>query len=201
MTDILRRFLDDPKSQAIAVGVALLYVLVFQYAIADLAIEGTSRSFSFFAVTNWQEVVFRQRVPFQFEPVAVLEGPFFTWFLSPVNIAFGVVLGALTGAQIALVGVARKCAVSCGLSPAAGFFAGLPGLLAGSACCGPILFVILGLQLTASLVTLMGLLVPIAFVLLLGGLAYTLRITAKRCGEADELMAQGTAFRLPPAVG
>ena len=50
-------------------------------------------------------------------------------------------------------------------------------------------------------VGLMGLLVPIAFVLLLGGLAYTLRITAKRCGEADELMAQGTAFRMPPAVG
>ena len=88
MADVLRRFRDDRTSQAIAIGVALLYVLVFQYAIADLAIEGTSRSFSFFAVSNWQEVVFRQRVPFQFEPVAVLEGPFFTWFLSPVNIAF-----------------------------------------------------------------------------------------------------------------
>ena len=186
MADVLTRFLDDRRSQAIAVGVALLYVLVFQYAISDLTIDATSRSFSFFALSNWQEVVFRQRVPFQFESIAVLEGPFFTWLLSPVNLAFGLVLGALTGAQIALTSVARKCAVSCGLSPAAGLFAGLPGLLAGSACCAPILFVLLGIQLTASLVTLMGLMVPIAFVLLLGGLAYTLRVASKRCGEAAE---------------
>ncbi|MHA1554198.1 MAG: hypothetical protein ACTSU0_07290 [Alphaproteobacteria bacterium] len=182
----MRRFLDDRRSQAIAVGVTLLYVLVFQYATSELTIGGGSRPFSFFALANWPEVVFRQRVAFQFESVAVLEGPFFTWLLSPVNIAFGVILGALTGAQIALTSVARKCSVSCGLSPAAGLFAGLPGLLAGSACCAPIIFVLLGLQLTASLVTLMGLMVPIAFVLLLGGLAYTIRIAARRCGEAAE---------------
>jgi hypothetical protein len=189
MGDILRQFLANRRSLVLAGGVALFYVLVFQYAIADLSIDGTSRSWSFFALSNWQEVVFRQRVAFQFESVAILEGPFFVWLLSPANIALGVVLGLLTGIQIALVGIARKCAVSCGLSPAAGLFAGLPGLLAGSACCAPILFVILGVQLTASLVTLMGLMVPIAFVLLLGGLVYTARVAARRCGEAVELIA------------
>ncbi len=190
MSDVLRRFLDDRRSQAIAIGVALAYVLVFQYAISDLTIDGTVRGFSFFGLSNWQEVVFRQRVPFQFESVAVIEGPFFVWLLAPVNLAFGLVLGALTGAQIGLTSVARKCAVSCGLSPAAGLFAGLPGLLAGSACCAPILFVLLGIQLTASLVTLMGMMVPIAFVLLLGGLVYTLRVASRRCGEASELAAE-----------
>jgi hypothetical protein len=62
--------------------------------------------------------------------------------------------------------------------------AGLPGLLAGSACCAPILFVLLGVQVTASLVTFMGLMIPAAFVFLLAGMALTLRVAARRCGEA-----------------
>jgi hypothetical protein len=188
MFDILRRFLTSPKSQAFAWGIALVYLLVFQFAVADLSIDGTVRPFSAVGLSNWQDVVFRQRVPFQFEAVANLQGPFFVWLLSPVNIAIGVVLGLLTGAQIALVGIARQCAVSCGLSPAAGIFAGLPGLLAGSACCAPLLFILLGVQLTASLVTLMGLMIPIAFVLLLAGLVFTLRVAARRCAEAAELL-------------
>lgn len=189
MYDIFRRFLTDPASQALAWGIALIYLFVFQFAVADLSIDGTIRPFSTFGLSNWQDVVFRQRVRFQFEAVASLEGPFFVWLLSPVNIAIGVVLGLLTGAQIALVGIARKCAVSCGLSPVAGILSGLPGLLAGSACCAPLLFILLGVQLTASLVTLMGLMIPIAFVLLLGGLVFTLRVAARRCGEAAELLA------------
>ena len=87
--------------------------------------------------------------------------------------------------QIALVRIARRCAVACGLSPATGFLAGLPGLLAGSACCAPILLVLLGVQVTASLVTLIGLMIPAAFVLLLGGLALTLRVAARRCARAE----------------
>jgi hypothetical protein len=190
MANLLTRLVDDRASLMLAGGVAVAYLLIFQYAISDLSLDGSARGFSFFGLPNWFDVVLRQRVPFQFESVAVIEGPFFTWLLSPVNLAIGTMLGLLTGAQIALTNVARKCAASCGLNPAAGLLAGLPGLLAGSACCAPILFVILGLQLTASLVTLMGLMVPIAFVLLIGGLAYTVRIAARRCGEADELAAQ-----------
>jgi len=189
MADILRRLLTDPASLAFASGIALIYLLVFQFAVADLSIDSTARPISSSGLSNWQDVVFRQRVPFQFEAIAVLQGPYFIWLLSPVNIAIGAVLGLLTGAQIALVGIARKCAVSCGLSPAAGIFAGLPGLLAGSACCAPLLFILLGVQLTASLVTLMGLMIPIAFVLLFGGLVFTLRVAARRCGEAAELLA------------
>lgn len=185
MADILKRFVADPKAQLFAWGIALIYVLVFQFAIADLTIDGASRPFAFLTLPNWADVVFRQRVPFQFESVAIVEGPFFVWLLSPMNIAIGAALGLLTGAQVALVGIARKCAVSCGLRPVAGIVAGLPGLFAGSACCAPLLFVVLGIQLTASLITLIGLLIPVAFLLLIGGLVYTLRIAARHCAEAE----------------
>ena len=184
MAEMLRRTLRDPASQAVAWSVALVYVLLFQLAVADLTIDGAWRPASIFVVESWHNLVLRSRAPFQFEAVAVIETPFLVWLVSPMNIAIGLGLGLLTGFQIALVRVARHCAVSCGLRPAAGALAAVPGLLAGSACCAPILFLLLGIQVTASLITLMGLLIPAAFVFLLLGLGLTLRFAARRCAEA-----------------
>jgi hypothetical protein len=185
MGEILRRLLHDPANQALAWGIALAYLVVFQLAVADLTIDGAARPLSLFVVGSWESLVFRLRAPFQFEAVAILEAPFLVWLISPMNLAIGLALGLLTGAQVALVRIARRCAVACGLSPATGVLAGLPGLLAGSACCAPLLLVLLGVQVTASLVTLMGLMIPAAFALLLAGLALTLRVAARRCAEAE----------------
>jgi hypothetical protein len=184
MSEILQRLLTDPASQALVWGIALVYLAVFQVAVADLTIDGVSRPTSIFVVPNWEGLLLRERAPFQFEAVAILEAPYLVWLISPMNIAIGLALGLLAGLQIALVRIARRCAVACGLSPATGVLAGLPGLLAGSACCAPILFVLLGVQVTASLVTLMGLMIPAAFVFLLAGMALTLRVAARRCSEA-----------------
>ncbi len=184
MPDMLRRLLTDPASQAIAWGVALVYLAVFQIAVGDLTIDGVARSPSAFVVANWDGLLLRARAPFQFEAVAVLEAPFLVWLLSPMNLIIGTTLGLLTGLQIALVRIARHCAMACGLSPATGVLAGLPGLLAGHACCAPTLLILLGVQMTASLITLIGLLISTAIVLLLLGLVLTLRVAARRCGEA-----------------
>lgn len=185
MTDMLRRVLTDPASQILAWMVALAYLLVFQIAAGDMTLGGASRLTSIQVVENWQSLVLRTRAPFQFEPVAFVETSFLVWLISPVNISIGIMLGLLTGFQIALTRIARQCAVACGISPATGIFAGLPGLLAGSACCAPILFILLGVQITASLITLMGLMIPAAFFLLTVGLALTLRTAARRCSEAQ----------------
>ncbi len=187
MSELIRRFRADRTSQLIALALTVVYLLLFQFATSELALHGRFQNLTFFALADWQAIMFEARVPFQFEPIAIVEGPFFTWLLSPLNIGIGVMLGGLTGTQIALTNVARKCSTSCGLNRATGLLAGLPGLLAGSACCAPIIFVLLGVQLTASIVTVMGLMVPIAFVLLAGGLLYTVRVGARRCGEAAEL--------------
>ncbi len=184
MLDVLRRLITDPKSHALTWAVALIYLLALQIAVQDLTIDFSFRPASGVLVADWESLLLRQRAPFHFEAVAILKAPFVIWLLSPMNVVIGAVLGVLTGTQIALVRVARGCAVSCGLSPATGVLAGLPGLLAGSACCAPILFVLLGIQVTASLVTLMGLMIPAAFVFLTLGMALTLRVAARRCGEA-----------------
>jgi hypothetical protein len=184
MADMLRRTLTDPASQAIAWAVALAYLLLFQLAVADLTLDGAARPALVLVVEGWHNLLLRARAPFQFEAVAVVEAPFLVWLVSPMNIAIGLALGLLTGFQIALVRIARRCAAACGLKPAAGALAAVPGLLAGSACCAPILFVLLGVQVTASLITLMGLLIPAAFLFLLLGLGLTLRFAARRCAEA-----------------
>lgn len=185
MHEVLRR-LFGPANQALAWSIGLAYLAVFLIAVADLTVDGALRPFSFLVVANWEELVFRRQAAFQFEAVAIVEAPFLVWLVSPVNMAIGIALGLLTGLQIASVRIARQCAVACGLSPATGVLAGLPGLLAGSACCAPLLFLLLGIQVTASLITLMGLLIPAAFVFLIAGLALTLRVAARRCREALE---------------
>jgi hypothetical protein len=180
MSEVLRRLLS-PSNQAVAWTVTLVYLALFLVAVADVTLDGESRPLSLFVVPNWPDLVFRQKAPFQFEAVAILEAPWLVWLVSPVNVALGMGLGLLTGLQIALVRIARRCALACGLSPVTGVLAGLPGLLAGSACCAPILFLLLGIQVTASLITLMGLLIPAAFLLLIAGLALTLRTATLRC--------------------
>ena len=189
MREVFRR-LFEPANQVLAWSVAAAYLILFAVAVAvavavaDLTVDGLWRPVSGFWASEWQNLVLRQRAPFQFEAVAVVEAPWVVWLVSPMNIAIGLMLGLLTGLQIALVRIAKDCAVACGLSPATGILAGLPGLLAGSACCAPLLFVLLGIQVTASLVTLMGLLIPAAFVLLSAGLVMTLRVAGRRCREA-----------------
>ena len=43
MAEMLRRTLGDPASQAVAWAVALVYVLLFQLATADLTNDGAAR--------------------------------------------------------------------------------------------------------------------------------------------------------------
>ena len=184
MREVLHRLLTSRGTMGLALGVALAYLVLFLVAIADLTIDAAWRPASLLVVANWEGLILRQQAPFQFEAIAILKLPFIVWLVSPMNMAIGVALGLLTGLQIALVRIARRCAIACGLSPVTGVVAGLPGLLAGSACCAPLLFLLLGIQVTASLVTLMGLLIPAAFLFLVAGLALTLRVAARRCSGA-----------------
>lgn len=181
MNEVMRRLASDPIAVGLACGIALVYLVLFEIVVGDLTLHATVHPVDAFVVPDWSALLFRMRAPFQFEAIAVIEAPFAVWLVSPMNLATGFLLGALTGFQIALIRVARHCATACGLNPASGFLAGLPGLLAGSACCAPLIFLLLGVQLTASLVTLMSLMIPAAFILLILGSCLTLRVAARHC--------------------
>jgi hypothetical protein len=92
-------------------------------------------------------------------------------YLAPLNTVLGLVLATLVDLNLAITYLAWRRPTACGLgaSPAAAV-AGLPALLSGAACCGPILLLIVGVQATGLLLTAFELLVPVATLLLVGSL-------------------------------
>lgn len=112
-------------------------------------------------------LAFKQISPYYFEGIAVIQSPVATYILSPMNIAIGAVIAGLVGINIAFSYTAFRHPKACGTRNAAGVVSLLPALLGGSACCGPVIIFVLGLQATTTLVSLFSFLVPVAVALLL----------------------------------
>lgn len=157
----------------------VLYLAAMQYLI--FAPGGTEFFFSLQIVPGWQDLLFRQRGPFLFEPIGALHlGPLAV-FLSIPNFAIGLVLGVLVAANIAVSYYGFR---TLGMRGARGMHAlvgTIPALISGAACCVPTLILVIGLQLTATLATVWSLLVPISAVLLVVSLWWSLhRMAAER---------------------
>lgn len=107
---------------------------------------------------------------FSFEPVARIQLGVVEYLFS-LNTIIGIVLALLVGLNIAITYLAWRQPKACGIgSSSAGIVAGIPALLSGAACCGPILLIIIGIQATGILVTAFELLLPGAALLLLASL-------------------------------
>jgi len=110
--------------------------------------------------------------PFQWEPIAlVVAGPV-ELLVSPLNLALGGALAVLVGVNLGVSVVAYRGPSACRLGSGAGVAAGLPGLLSGFACCGPTVLLVVGLQASATILTVFQWLVPLAVVGLLGSLLW-----------------------------
>ncbi|WP_276272346.1 hypothetical protein [Haloarcula litorea] len=110
--------------------------------------------------------------PFQWEPVAlVVAGPV-ELLLSPLNVALGTGLAALVGVNLAVSVVAYRGPRACRLGAGAGATAGLPALLSGVACCGPTVLLVVGLQASATVLTVFQWLLPGAVVALVATLLW-----------------------------
>jgi hypothetical protein len=158
---------SQPSLRWTATLVALAYLLLYLAVIGDLNLHPGRAGFDFYAVGAAWSRMFATRAPFYFEALAVLElGPV-TYLLAPVNLAIGAALGLLVGLNAALALLAWRQPKACYRSSASGILGAVPGLLAGSACCGPALLLLLGLQASAGMIALFGMMVPIAALLLL----------------------------------
>lgn len=92
--------------------------------------------------------------------------------VSPATAVTASGLGLLVGANLSLSAVAWRRPAACEVSPASGLAAGLPALLSGTACCGPVVFLVLGLQATSAALTAVAWLRPIAAALLVASLVW-----------------------------
>jgi hypothetical protein len=164
-TELFRR----PDAALVVVGTATGYLVIYLYALGHLA-PGLG-GFDVTVVPGAVEKFFRPELgPFSFTPVArVSLGPV-TYLLS-LNTVLGLGIASLVGLNLGLTYLAWRQPAACGIgSTSSGFFASVPAVLSGTACCGPVVLIVLGIQASGIVVTAFQFLLPIAVVLLLGSL-------------------------------
>jgi hypothetical protein len=77
------------------------YLLLYLLAISDLSFHSSPRSFAMVWSPQPFSILFKPISPFYFEAIALLELPFLTFLLSPINLLIGFALSLLVGVNIA----------------------------------------------------------------------------------------------------
>lgn len=146
-----------------------LYLLTYLWAIGHLA-PGLG-GFDLLIVADPLGKLLRPELgPFSFTPVArVTLGP--VTYLFSLNTLVGLGLAALVGLNLALTYLVWRQPAACGIGRSStGLLAGVPALLSGTACCGPVVLLVVGVQASGVLLTGFQLLLPMAVLLLVGSL-------------------------------
>ena len=166
--------------------VTVLYLVAYLWSIGDIVVTATDQS-RFGALpwiqvaAEWPAKLLRQTAPFSYEPIlAVRLSGHVQLLLAPVNVALGLLMGGLAGANLAAAIHLHRTATSCRRRSFAGLLGALPGLLTGFACCAPALTFLLGAQVAAALIGLRDWLFPLALAILLAGLAWSASRLARR---------------------
>lgn len=163
-----------PAARALLLAVTVVYLALYLFAIGHL--RPGPGGVDLFVVADPLSRAFQQVGPLSVEGVAVLTVGPATLLVSPLNVLVGGALSLLVGVNLAVSYLAYRHPAACGISPgtgtSAGVFAGLPALLSGAACCGPVVLIALGIQATGLLLATFSVLVPAAALLLVGSLVY-----------------------------
>jgi hypothetical protein len=149
------------------------YLLVYLLATGDLAVRRGLGVDVVVASDPFSKLLARTG-PTSFEPIALVDLYVVRLLVAPGDVALGFVLAALVGANVALAYLAVVKPAACGIDAGAstGVLAALPALLSGTACCGPVVLLAVGVTASGALVSLFAWLVPIGALSLLASLAY-----------------------------
>lgn len=165
-----------------AASVALCYLVVYLFAIQNIIVSPATDLSRFVdipsiqAVPEWTSKVFKQVASFYYEPVvAIYPVNHVTILVSPLNIAMGMLLGALVGVNVAVALYLVSRAKACRRRAFTGLLGALPGFLTGFACCVPTVALVLGAQFTVALVALRSYFFPFALLALLVSLGWNAR--------------------------
>lgn len=159
----LRAVLSVPRYRRIAIGLAVVYLVLFLIALQDVSLGGDGVEF---LAVEWSRM-FGRTGALTFEPIARLTVPGLTILISPINILIGAVVASLAGLNLAITYIALRQPAVCSFNRSTGIFASLPALLAGSACCAPAIVLILGLQVSSLFITVFQILIPVSVLVLL----------------------------------
>lgn len=160
-------------SLVVAVAVTVGYLFAFLYMVQDVVINTDAGIGVSVPVADPLSTMFqRAGGQFSFEAVALVELGVVSWTFSPLNTLVGTTIAALVGLNIALTYLAVTQPRACGIGASSGVFASVPALLAGGACCAPVLALVFGIQMSGLLLTAFAWLLPVGVALLLVSLVY-----------------------------
>lgn len=165
----LRVVVTRRDSTAVLLTGLVAYILLYSYTTGALTLTGRS-GFDLQVVVDPLARAVQQTGSFSFEPIARVQALGVSYLFSPVDVALALLLAVLVGVNLAVTYLGLVQPRACGLAPSSGVLASFPALLSGAACCGPIIFVALGIQATGILLTGAQFLVPVSVVLLLASL-------------------------------
>ena len=161
--------------QVVFVGTVLGYLLLYSVAVGDLA-RSVAGGVDISVVDQPLSRLFESMGPFQYEPIAFVQLGAVDYLFAPLNAAIGLGLAVLVGLNLAVAYGAWRTPTACGLPASggtggvAGLVAGVPALLSGTVCCGPVILLVVGVQATAGLLAVFQWLLPVAVALLVGSL-------------------------------
>ncbi|MFB6242812.1 MAG: hypothetical protein ABEH80_01820 [Halobaculum sp.] len=152
----------------------VVYTLIYLVAVGDLGLRASGRR----AGGNLGSGVTLDTVSAPVaralggEAVALLGlGPV-ELLVTPVSLGLGVGLGVLVGLNLGVSTLAYRQPAACDVSPTTGLAASLPALLSGTACCGPLVLIVIGVQASSALVSVFAWLRPAAVLLLAASLLW-----------------------------
>jgi len=149
------------------IGYILIYLAATQHLVFTARIGEAESFFAFKILNNWQELIFRQRSPFLFEPIGSLYiGPTLKLFLSVPNIILAMFLGTLVSANVVVSYFSFRNLALKGIRGFSSLLGTIPAIVSGAACCVPTLILVIGLQLTSTLVAVWSFFVPLSILLL-----------------------------------
>lgn len=166
----IRVALRRPDTLLIIGGVAVLYTGVYLAAIGHLFLGSVGLGFRTVGAPFVRAL--QQSGTFLWEPVARFDLWALSFLFSPFNTGLGLLLGVLVGLNLGLAYLAWRQPAACGIRAGSGFLAAIPALLSGSACCAPVLLVVLGIQASGILLVALDVALPIGIALLVGSLVY-----------------------------
>lgn len=156
-------FKESRANQYIVFVCSIAYLTLYLIAIRDIQLTNATSGLQSAPLQRAVEMSsflgFRPVLELVISPVVV--------FISPINIIIGLVLSVLVGLNVLLMYTIYTRPKQCKISDTVGVLASVPTLVSGTACCGPIIPVILGLQVTGAFVAFTTIALPLSIVSLL----------------------------------
>lgn len=162
----LRLTLGRPDGAAVVATVTVGYLVAFLWATGDLSVRPDVGA-AIRVVDDPIDRLFARTGPASYGAIATVDTGVIRLLFSPLNVAIGGLVAVLVGLNAGVTYLAVRQPAACGLSAGSGFLASVPALLSGTVCCGPVVLFAVGLQATATVLTVFAWLLPVGVALLL----------------------------------